>query len=360
MPEALALVKRELGPDAVILGTRTLTGGLGRIVGRERVEITASPTAGAVLKPGTEKSPAPAAPVDKSVSRPPAGKKNHAPGVNSPSSVPNLMYPYYVGLVRSEVEASLAARVVNMAARSATGKGEAGIRAALRGAIAAMVPAVGGIELAPGTCRRVALVGPPGGGKTTTIAKLAAHFGLRLRTRVALVSLDTHRPGSHDQTRRYAELIGVPSVQSQTVSGVREVLRQLPESDLVLIDTPGVSWRDRGRFARLAALLRAARPDEVHLALPTSLSARVQEQAVKTFAPLGVSRLLLTHLDEAIGLGAVLNVLDRLSIGVSYLAGGQRVPTDLEEAQRERLADLMLAAADERENAAADTRVGRK
>jgi flagellar biosynthesis protein FlhF len=207
-----------------------------------------------------------------------------------------------------------------------------------------MVPAVGGIELTNGACRRVALIGPPGGGKTTTIAKLAAHFGLRMRKRVALVSFDTHRPGTHDQTRRYAELIGVPAVAAQTVSGVREALQRLPESDLVLIDTPGVGWRDRGRFARLAALLRAARPDEVHLTLPASLSARVQQQAAQTFAPLGVSRLVLTRLDEAVGLGAVLNVIDRLSIGVSYLAGGQRVPTDLEEAQRERLAELVLAS----------------
>jgi flagellar biosynthesis protein FlhF len=192
----------------------------------------------------------------------------------------------------------------------------------------------------------VALVDPPGSSKTTTLTKLATHFGLRFRKRVALVSLDTHRPGSHDQTRRYAELIGVPVATAQTVSAVREALRGLPESDLLLIDTPGVGWRDRGRFARLAALLRAARPDEVHLTLPASLSARVQERAAGLFAPLGASRLLLTRLDEAIGLGAVLSVIDRLSIGVSYLAGGQRVPTDLEEAQRERLAELVLAAAD--------------
>lgn len=341
MPEALALVKKELGPDAVILGTRTLTSGLGRIVGRERVEITASagkPT----RRAARERSGTAAAQAVKPAATDGVLKENRSERTNSPPTLPELVYPYYVNLVRSEVEASLAERVAGTAARSASANDDEGVRTALRNAIAAMVPAVGGIELKSGICRRVALVGPPGGGKTTTIAKLAAHFKLRARKRVALVSLDTHRPGTHDQTRRYAELIGVPATSAQTVSGIRDAMRRLPEVDLVLIDTPGVGWRDRGRFARLAALLRSAKPDEIHLTLPASLSARVQEQAARTFAPLGVSRLVLTRLDEAIGLGAVLNVIDRLSIGVSYLAGGQRVPTDLEEAQRERLADLVL------------------
>jgi flagellar biosynthesis protein FlhF len=346
MPDALALVKRELGPDAVILGTRTLTSSLGRIVGRERVEITAS--AGAAARPAVATAAAAPVRTGQSSAKPaaplPGRSENREELPKNPPQLPESVYPYYVSLVRSEVEASLAERVAQAAARSANGKDETAVRTALRGAIAAMVPAVGGIELTNGACRRVALIGPPGGGKTTTIAKLAAHFGLRMRKRVALVSFDTHRPGTHDQTRRYAELIGVPAVAAQTVSGVREALQRLPESDLVLIDTPGVGWRDRGRFARLAALLRAARPDEVHLTLPASLSARVQQQAAQTFAPLGVSRLVLTRLDEAVGLGAVLNVIDRLSIGVSYLAGGQRVPTDLEEAQRERLAELVLAS----------------
>lgn len=347
MPEALAMVKRELGPDAIILGTRTLTSGLGRIVGRERVEITAAAGKAAQAQAKPAAVPLPETLLRQAArpaSPPPADREIPAQPQKTPSTVPELVYSYYVSLVRSEVEASLAERVVKMAARSASGQDESGVRAALRETIAAMVPAVGGIELAPGECRRVALIGPPGGGKTTTIAKLAAYFGLRARRRVALLSLDTHRPGSHDQTRRYAELIGIPSLQAQTVNGVREALGRLSESDLVLIDTPGVGWRDRARFARLAALLRAAKSHEVHLTLPASLSARVQEQAAQTFAPLGVSRLLLTRLDEAVGLGAVLNVIERLSIGVSYLAGGQRVPSDLEEAQRERLAELVLAS----------------
>src|SRR5262249_10213757 len=149
------------------------------------------------------------------------------------------------------------------------------LREALRTSIARRIPPTGGVLLTPGTTRRVVLVGPPGGGKTTTLSKLAAHFALRLKKNVAILSLDMHRLGTHDQLGRFADLVGVPVFTAQTVSAVRDALREIsqqPEIDLLLIDTHGVSPRERGRFARLAALLRAAKADETHLVLPASLA----------------------------------------------------------------------------------------
>ena len=93
-----------------------------------------------------------------------------------------------------------------------------------------------------------------------------------------------------------------------------------------------------------AALLRAARPTEVHLVLPASLEGAVQTRHARFFAPLGVSRLLLTRLDEALGFGVVLNVVERLNCRLSYWTTGQRVPSDIEEACGERVAELVLSA----------------
>lgn len=92
--------------------------------------------------------------------------------------------------------------------------------------------------------------------------------------------------------------------------------------------------------------MRAARPDEIHLVLPASLDAKVQTRIADGFSPLGVSRVVLTRLDEVVGLGVILNVVDRLSLGVSYLANGQNVPNDIQEACGPRVAELLFVADD--------------
>jgi flagellar biosynthesis protein FlhF len=383
--DALELVKRELGPDAVILGTRTVpTGGLGALAGRKRVEITAAPPS--LQAPAPRLDPRPAS---HGRLRPPhyCGGSDER-GEPAPD-LPAHLYPHYVQLVQNEVAEELAAQLVQQAAArlpDAATTDPPAIREALRAYIAQLIPqggvtCLGGQAPWPdqGSMKRVALVGPSGGGKTTTLAKLAAHFKLRHQRNVALLSLDMHGLAAHEHLRRYAEVIEVPLHTAQTMAEVKECLRNLEECghpgrgqglldpspashgrarpahycagsdvgiDLLLIDTPGVGLREQARFARLATLLRAARTDEIHLVLPASLSPEVQARVAQGFAPLGASRAVLTRLDDAIGFGVVLNVTQRLNLRVSYLTTGQNVPDDLEEACGRRVAELVLAGDD--------------
>lgn len=189
----------------------------------------------------------------------------------------------------------------------------------------------------------MALVGPCGGGKTTTLAKLAANFKLRQKRSVAILSLDMHRLAAHEQLRRYGEILAIPIHTAQSVTEVKDALRASQSPDVLLIDTPGVGLRDQGRFARLASLLRAAGADETHLVLPAAWLPNLQRRVADTFAPLGVSRVVLTHLDDAVGFGVVLNTLEQIPWNISYLSGGQRVPHDIEEACIERLSQLILS-----------------
>jgi flagellar biosynthesis protein FlhF len=323
MREALARVKRELGVDAVILGTRSLpAGGVGGLVGRERVEITAVPP----------ETPTPVSPI--------VGRTRRA---TSAPALPEDVYPYYVQLVQSEVAEELALRVVQEAVLTAGGdKTAERFRDKMRAAITRMIPTSSGITLTPGATQRVALIGPPGGGKTTTLAKLAAEFKLRKRVRVAILSLDMHRMAAGAQLRQYAELIGVPMYTAQTTAQVRELVPRLEPADLLLIDTPGVGPRDRGRFVRLAALLRAARPQETHVVMPVSLTRLVQQRTAEFLGPLGVSRVVLTRLDEAVGLGVVLTAVAKMGWALSYLTDGQNVPQNIQEACGRRVAELIL------------------
>jgi flagellar biosynthesis protein FlhF len=325
MPEALAQVKRELGDQAVILGTRSCPGkGIGALTGRSRVEITAAPPAAAAFSPPQVRAAGPAA---------------------GPAALPAYVYPYYRKLVENEVAEQLALRLARQVGAQVGASGVADARVvqeALRHAIAEMIPVTGGLGLKPGVARRVALVGPAGAGKTTTLAKLAAHFGLRLKKRVAIISLDTQGLGSNEHMRRYAEIIGVEMHAAQTVVGVKRVLRGMEGADLVLIDTHGVCAGDREHFGRLAAMLRATRADEVHLVLPASMIPSVQARMAQRFGPLGVSGVVLTHLDEAVGLGVVLNGIEKLEWGLSYVTDGETVPNNIQEACPKRMAQLIF------------------
>lgn len=345
MPEALAAVKRALGPDAVILGTRTLPAeGLAGLTRKNRVEVTAAPPGAAAPAPRLKSSaPPPAARQPQGSTPVPVASTAPPPTAASPA-LPEHLCRYYVQLVQNDVAEELAERLVRQAGAQVSESGARNdklVQAALCEFIARMLPDAPGLQTTPGTLRRVALVGPSGSGKTTTLAKLAAHLQLRAQQRVALLTLDMHRLDGHAQLQRYAEAIGVPLHNAQTIAEVRALIRQLDQTDVLLIDTPGIGTREQARFARLATLLRATRPDEVHLVLPASLDARVQVRQARGFLPLGVTRLVLTRLDDVVGCGVILNAIERLNLRVSFVTNGQNVPQDLQEACGRRFAELI-------------------
>lgn len=393
MRDALALVKEELGPNAVILGTRMIPApGLARFAGREQAEITAAPAAhpapnqteassnartAAAPSPHLDhytpdSPPAPLPPMSPDVVSIEAHPSDEQPAVpaaaphsrraapagqqpfttaalaglgEAPADIPPGVLAHYTRLVQNEVAAELAARVVR-AAVAAIPPGmldqPAAVEKVFRRCLSHLLPTAP--ETAPegGETRRIALVGPPGAGKTTTLAKLAAQFSLRSRKRVAILSLDMNRPGATEQLSRYAEIIQAPLFSAQTDDGVRDVLRTLPPVDFLLIDTPGVGPRENGRFARLRALLRAARAHETHLVLPAGLAIKTQKLISNAFSIVGPERLVLTHLDEAIGFGVILNAVSQLPQKLSYLCAGQNVPKDLERACSKRIAELIF------------------
>lgn len=160
--------------------------------------------------------------------------------------------------------------------------------------------------------------------------------------RVAALSLDTMRMGASESLVRYADAIDVPVAVAQTGSEVREKIRGLGEFDILLIDTPGIGWRDQGRFARLAALLRAARPDEAQLVLPASMHPSAQDRCVSAFAPFNPAGVIFTKIDELIGYGVLINAIEKLSLKPTYLAHGQNVPRDLAPACGRAIADLLF------------------
>jgi flagellar biosynthesis protein FlhF len=191
-------------------------------------------------------------------------------------------------------------------------------------------------------CRVVALVGPTGVGKTTTIAKLAANYRLREKRRVGLITVDTYRVAAVEQLRTYADIIDLPMEVVATPREMREAVARMSHLDLVLMDTAGRSPRDEVRIQELKSMLGEAEPDEVHLVLSGTSGAKSLISTAERFADVGTTSLILTKLDEATSLGHLVSLVRACRMPFSYLTDGQNVPDDIEVADKRRLASMCL------------------
>ncbi|MEM9063909.1 MAG: flagellar biosynthesis protein FlhF [Planctomycetota bacterium] len=203
--------------------------------------------------------------------------------------------------------------------------------------------------IGPSTARRViALVGPTGVGKTTTVAKLAAGFKLRQGKRVGLVTSDTYRIAAVEQLRTYAEIIGLPLKVAITPEEMRAGVESFADCDVVIIDTAGRSQMDGRRLDELATFLEAGSPDERHLVLSSTISHSVMADAADRFGVLKPERLIVTKMDEALCHGPVLNTAVRVGLPISYITTGQEVPDHIERAEPERIAALVVDGSQDR------------
>ena len=187
----------------------------------------------------------------------------------------------------------------------------------------------------------IALVGPTGVGKTTTLAKLAARFSLEQRRKVALVTADTYRIGAVEQLRTYSRIMGVPLEVALSPEDVAAGIEKHQDKDVVLVDTVGRSQRSGEHLAELKTFVDAASPTETHLVLAASLAKQIQREAVEKFSLLSPTRLVITKLDEALDRGCLANIPLHTGLAVSCLTAGQNVPQDIEFADAGRIARLV-------------------
>ncbi|MCE5324272.1 flagellar biosynthesis protein FlhF [bacterium] len=188
----------------------------------------------------------------------------------------------------------------------------------------------------------IAVVGPTGVGKTTTLAKLAAKFSLEQGKKVALVTADTYRIGAVEQLRTYARIMGVPLEIALSPEEVAAGIAKHQDKDVVLIDTVGRSQRSDEHIQELKAFVDAASPTETHLVIAASLAPEIQREAIEKFKVLSPTRLIITKLDESPGRGCVVNLPLRTGLGVSCLTAGQNVPQDIDFADAGKMARVVL------------------
>jgi flagellar biosynthesis protein FlhF len=202
---------------------------------------------------------------------------------------------------------------------------------------------VGGPLLGLGDWKKTVIVaGPTGVGKTTTIAKLAAHYKLKEKRNVALITLDTYRVAAVEQLRMYANVIGVSMDVALTKREALDCIRRRSKAELILIDTAGRSPKDEAGMEELRQLVDLDHPLETHLVLSATTRERDLVEGVTQYAGIPISRLLFSKLDETTGFGGLFDLMLRSGLPLSYFSTGQSVPEDLEVVRAERLADLLL------------------
>ena len=198
------------------------------------------------------------------------------------------------------------------------------------------------VRIERGKQKIIALIGPTGVGKTTTIAKLAAIGGLAKKRKIGLVTLDDKRIGAIAQLEVYARIL---NIQMEVASSKEEVvtsLQKLKRKDIVLIDTPGISYRDTRQLGDLKDLLDNVGPVEIHLLLSAVTKEKDFNRIIDRFRAIPIDSLIFTKLDESSEYGDLLNQLIRTKIPVSYFSSGPQVPEDIEVATLEKLVDLIL------------------
>ncbi len=390
MAEALGQVKHVMGHDAVILHTRTYHTrymlGLRR---REIVEITAGRGAGLRshrrTAPPIQKKPEqpllfppkPAVAAQTTIVRDPIANgrsileqpaagtavmlnltqemsalkgmvknlHNEIRHTQAPQ-VPEELFEYYMGLIQNQVAEELAGEIVKTLQKSLRPEHLANpqfVREKLAEQMEKLLPVSGPIVRTKAVGPHVvALIGPTGVGKTTTLAKLAANLKLREKHRVGLITLDTYRIAAVDQLKKYADIIGSPLRVVGNIEDLKEAVAQMSDCDFILIDTAGRSPNDTLKLSELKGLLDSIKPDEVHLVISSTASQACVELAVTKFSEVRVDKIIFTKIDEAAHVGTVLNVVRKVNKSLSYITTGQDVPDDIEVGRGRRLAQLIL------------------
>ncbi|MBN1578431.1 MAG: flagellar biosynthesis protein FlhF [Chitinispirillaceae bacterium] len=395
MREALLQIKSDLGEEAIILKTRKLPKKVFSLGSHDEVEVTAAidETAAAqpALSPITMKStgvyerPRPAGTVIDPgragpLALPRAGEKEDGRRTNDQrrgddrrdrlellelkEDIRNLRAMVkgilesggtaaaggftggwavlYKRLVDSEVKPAVADELLKRVGSTDIMLSDSQAEKQFTAEIASTFPVSGPLKLKKDGPMVVAFIGPTGSGKTTTLAKLAAHCRIVKKKRVSILTADTYRIAAIEQIRMFTDIIKVGLQVVFTPEEARSAIAECASDDIVLVDTAGRSQRNTEHMNDLQELLTALHADEVHLVLSATTKDSDLVDCIERYRGAGINRLLFTKLDETGRIGNIFNTVHRCDLPVSYFTNGQSVPDDIEVAQASRFIQRLL------------------
>lgn len=381
MSEAMEKIRRDLGPEAVILSTREIKPkGINGWFKKKPIEVTVAyepapgrsiiPEKSALKEPAHEvKRPAAPARSPEAAQRSaqtqkadlPAAEKAEVPetreeesfkqlyerlgeikgvvsGVAEKISTPEKKPPQrlsaeatqiYETLVEHDVHFTVARKIARQTQEIAARVGEDPRRVA-QSLIAETLGESAAIRLKKYRMNVVMLVGPTGVGKTTTLVKLAGLFTIDQNLKVGLINTDTYRVAAQEQIKTYAEIMDLPLHTLYSPEETEDALKALDDRDVVLLDTAGKSMANKEYAKEIEAYVSQSGADEVLLTVSASMGYSACKSFLEQFAFLKEAKLVVTKLDEVVSWGSVLNIAYLAQRPVAYVTMGQNVPYDIE------------------------------
>ncbi len=388
--DAVDRIKRELGPDAMILSTRRVAKGPMNPYGADYFEVTAEPGTPPATRPATP-------PVTPAHAKPPLKTGQPKPGsidarmellakafpdkipgtspkpaaqpqntdawesvnqelgsirdllVMMSQTSPNVMninpscLKLYARLVKSGISETRARRF--MAGGGAFGENGESYETIQKNVIRSMMSSITTSSIFNGlgkTREIAAVVGPTGVGKTTTVAKLAAELALKQKATVGLISIDGYRIGALDQLKTYASIIGLPCLSAFTKQELVAAIKKFSDKDVILVDTAGQSHMDKERLGELARVMKCGAGISTHLVLSANIKPSDMKRAAENFAVLNPESYIFSKVDETETRGGIVDQVMEKNLPISFLTNGQGVPEDIMAADRKEIMQLVL------------------
>ena len=333
LPDAVSMMKAEFGDDAIILHTKIVKRSrFFGLFGKKQYEVLGAVDPNAT----TSKKTVTQANQPSGV----ASQQGQDWGVEDGSTAIQFLYQM---LSKQELSHDLAVKIVKAILQQVPKQewNETSLlKRKLRTEVSNLIHVDEPWEFSGGR-KVVALVGPTGVGKTTTIAKLAANYHLIARKKVGLITLDTYRIAAVEQLKKYADIMNVPITVVYSSSGLASALAAYADMDLVLIDTYGYSHHNQERMSALKAAFEELIMEK-YLVISATTKSNDLMAIIDAFKDLGIDNLIITKLDETQTYGILVEAPSYAQVPIAFVTNGQSVPDDIEIAENDQLTSMVL------------------